>query len=105
MKAIRQAGLLAVFVAAPAVAEDISGEAVYNRHCIHCHADSKEAPGTLQLNKRRGAELAVLTERDDLVDVYIEVVVRNGLNAMPPFAPSDLNKDKLKALVEYLTSN
>ena len=87
----------------PAAADQISGEAVFNQYCVYCHADSREAPGTIQLTKRRGAENAVLAERDDLVPAYIEVVVRRGLNAMPPFAPSDLDAEKLQALIEYLT--
>lgn len=91
--------------AAQAGATEPDGEAVYNRHCIHCHAAGDEMPGTLQLAKRRGEESAVLSERKDLVDAYIVTVVRNGLNAMPPFTPSDLDAAKLEALVEFLTAN
>lgn len=95
--------ILAVLVPAPATADEINGSDVFDRHCVHCHADSKEAPGTLQLAIRRGPDKAVLTERDDLVPAYIEVVVRNGLNAMPPFTPADLTEDKLQALIDFLT--
>ncbi len=106
MRALKLIGLACTALCTTAsFAEEIDGEAVFNRHCVHCHADSKEAPGTLQLAIRLGADRAVLTERTDLVGPYIEAVVRNGLNAMPPFAPTDLHSRKLEALVEFLTNN
>lgn len=103
MKRFVGVALVAAIVVTPAMAEEPSGQDVFDRHCSHCHADNDEAPGTLQLARRRGEDKAVLTERDDLVPAYIEVVVRNGLNSMPPFVPSDLDADKLEALIEYLT--
>ena len=96
--------LIAMLPIGLAAADDVDGQAVFNEYCVHCHVDSKEAPGTIQLGIRRGESMAVLTERDDLVAVYIETVVRNGLNAMPAFAPSDLDREKLAALVEFLAA-
>jgi mono/diheme cytochrome c family protein len=79
------------------------GEAVFNRHCIHCHGDSNEAPGTNQLARARGLPEPVLSKRTDLAGAYVALVVRNGLNAMPPFAPSHLTQSDLQALIAYLT--
>jgi mono/diheme cytochrome c family protein len=105
MRRHRNAVVVAAALAIPSIpqAAQISGQAVFDRYCGHCHADSREAPGTLQLARRLGADGAVLTERDDLVGAYVDAVVRNGLNAMPPFAPSDLDEAKLRALIEFLT--
>jgi mono/diheme cytochrome c family protein len=80
-----------------------TGQEVFDRHCVHCHGASDEAPGTQQLGRTRGEALALLTEREDLPAVYIEAIVRNGLRAMPPFVPSDLTDTQLKALTEFLT--
>ena len=57
----------------------------------------------MQLSRTRGQDKALLTQRTDLAPDYIEYVVRHGLKSMPPFVPSDLTDDKLKALVRFLT--
>src|SRR5687768_9311494 len=91
-------------VAAESVAAaDLTGKQVFDRHCVHCHAASDDATGTLQLARTRGKDKAVLTERKDLPPEYIRIVVRNGLRAMPPFVPSDLTDTQLQALTDYLT--
>jgi mono/diheme cytochrome c family protein len=79
------------------------GQAIFDRHCVHCHGASGEAPGALQLARTRGADKALLAERDDLAAEYIALVVRHGLKAMPAFVPSDLTADELEALTRYLT--
>ena len=88
---------------APAVAADMTGKEVFERHCVHCHAPGNEATGTLQLARTRGEDKALLTERDDLPAVYIQMIVRQGLKAMPAFVPSDLTDAQLQALTDYLT--
>ena len=97
------ASLLFPLAAVPVAAADLTGKQVFDRHCVHCHAASDEATGTLQLARTRGKDKAVLTERKDLPAAYIAIVVRNGLRAMPPFVPSDLTDAQLTALTEYLT--
>ena len=82
---------------------ELTGEQVFNRNCVQCHGDSNEAVGTLQLARTRGKDKALLTERKDLPAEYVRIVVRHGLRAMPPFAPSDLNDAQLQALTEFLT--
>ena len=88
--------------AEPAGAQQPDGKAVFERHCVHCHGDSLEAPGTLQLGRTRGADKRLLVGRKDLNAQYIEHVVRNGLRTMPSFVPSELTDAKLRALTNYL---
>jgi len=104
MKPIALAASMALlFAATPAGAEELTGKAVFDRHCIHCHGPGNEAVGTLQLGRTRGKDKALLTERTDLPPVYIQMIVRQGLKAMPAFVPSDLTDVQLKALTDYLT--
>ena len=44
----------------------------------------------------------MLEQRGDLAAEYIKVIVRNGLNAMPPFKPSNITRQELDALADYL---
>ena len=94
----------AAFLAAsvPAVAADLTGKEVFDRHCVHCHGPG-DAPATVQLDRTRGKGKGLLTERTDLAPEYIEYIVRHGLKSMPPFVPSDLTEAKLEALVGFLT--
>jgi mono/diheme cytochrome c family protein len=84
-------------------AAELTGQEVFERHCVHCHGASNEAVGTLQLARTRGQDKALLTERRDLPPEYIRIVVRHGLRAMPAFVPSDLTDTQLQALTDYLT--
>lgn len=94
---------LTVCVLAPVGAwGQVEGEQVFERYCAHCHAPGGDRPGTLQLGLTRGADKAVLTERDDLTAEYVRYVVRNGLRSMPAFVPSDLDEERLEALTRYL---
>ena len=82
---------------------DISGKDIFDKHCIHCHANGEEYTGTRQLAVTRGKDKAVLEQRDDLTAEYIRYIVRNGLMSMPPFKPSNITDKELKALTDYLT--
>ena len=90
--------------ATPAAGEELKGKDVFEQYCSHCHGPGV-APGTVQLSRTRGKEKGLLTERTDLQPAYIEYIVRHGLKSMPPFAPSDLNEAKLKALVGFLAKH
>jgi len=79
------------------------GKAVFEKHCSPCHAPGMNRPGTMQLTLTRGEANGVLEQRDNLVAAYVKTIVRNGLNAMPPFKPSALTRDELDALAEYLS--
>lgn len=82
--------------------DDISGKTVFDKHCSHCHNPGDEYPGTHQLAVTRGEDMAVLEERDNLAPQYVKYIVRNGLNAMPPFKPTNITDRELDALADYL---
>ena len=84
----------------PAAGEP-KGSEVFEHYCSHCHGTA-DAPGTVQLSRTRGKDKGLLTQRTDLAPDYIEYIVRHGLKSMPPFAPSDLDETKLKALIAFL---
>lgn len=79
------------------------GQAIFRKNCSACHAPGMNNPGTQQLTKTRGEANGVLEERDNLVPVYVKTIVRNGLNAMPTFKPSQITDKELDALAAYLT--
>ena len=87
--------------AGAAGAAEPKGRDVFENYCSHCHGPG-DAPATVQLGRTRGADKALITERTDLVPEYVQFVVRHGLKSMPPFAPSDLDDAKLKALIAFL---
>ena len=105
MKRLAFTGSVALLVmTAPRTgAAELTGQEIFDRHCVHCHGSSNEAVGTLQLARTRGTDKALLTERRDLPPEYIRIVIRHGLKAMPAFVPSDLTDAQLKALTDYLT--
>lgn len=78
------------------------GKRVFDKNCAACHAPGEDHPGTMQLGVKKGAEYAVLEQRDDLTAEYVKYIVRHGLNAMPPFKPSSVTKEDLDALADYL---
>ena len=80
------------------------GEAIYQANCSHCHDPGMNNPGTQQLTKTRGEENGVLIDRDNLVDVYVKTIVRNGLNGMPTFKPTQITESELDALAEFLAN-
>jgi mono/diheme cytochrome c family protein len=92
---------LLLLISTSALAADPKGSEVFENFCSHCHGPG-DAPATVQLGRTRGKDKALLTERKDLAPEYIEYIVRHGLKSMPPFAPSDLDEAKLKALIGFL---
>ena len=96
--------LVAVFLGTNADAQRPDGEALYQAHCVHCHAPGDEHPGYRQLRLTRGPDRAVLTERSDLEPAYIRAIVRGGLMSMPGFTPGSLSDTDLEALVGFLAN-
>ena len=80
----------------------ISGEEIYQRHCVACHAPGPGHPGTMRLAIRLGEDKSVLTERNDLQPVYVKTIVRQGIMLMPPFRSSEISDQELEALADYL---
>jgi mono/diheme cytochrome c family protein len=93
-----------VALAIPATGAEMTGKEVFEHYCAACHG-SADGPGTMQLARTRGKEQALLVERRNLTAEYIEYVVRHGLKAMPPFAPSDLTDARLQALAAFLAKS
>ncbi len=101
-------GLLAVAwnpagAAEPARPALSDGKKLFDRWCGDCHAPGHGSTGTQQLQRTRGESLAVLEERRDLTAEWIRHVVRNGLNAMPQYRPSEISDAELQAIAKYLT--
>ena len=93
--------LLLLLISSSALAAEPKGSEVFDHYCSHCHS-AADAPGSVQLSRTRGKDKGLLTQRTDLAPDYIEYIVRHGLKSMPPFAPSDLDETKLKALIAFL---
>jgi mono/diheme cytochrome c family protein len=90
------------------------GREVFQQRCVACHAaiptDGIGPPylpamaGTQALQARyKGAKPAELEQRTDLTADFVKAIVRNGLNSMPFFRPTELSDDDLVALGAYLT--
>ncbi len=91
------------------------GKEVFQARCEACHgALPKDAaaagpggmpamPGTAALaTKYKGAKPAELELRTDLTPDFVSLFVRKGSGFMPPFRPTEVSGDDLKALSAYL---
>jgi len=92
------------------------GQEVFDQRCAACHGEVPDdifgprflppMPGTQALAARyQGAMPAALEARTDLTAEYIAAIVREGLNSMPFFRPTEVSDEDLQALVAYLTRN
>lgn len=99
---------------APKDARERRGQEVFQQRCAACHAPVPKDmigppymppnPGTQALQARyKGAKPAELEARTDLTAPFVAAIVRNGLNSMPFFRPTELSDDDLAALGAYLT--
>jgi (+)-pinoresinol hydroxylase len=89
--------------AAVTAAPVASGEAVYQRWCVHCHSAGRGNPGTDSLQVKYGGKVpAVLMERTDLAPAAVAVFVRQGILSMPPFRKTEITDAELAALVAYV---
>ena len=87
------------------------GKRVYDHWCAPCHGPGMGLPGidglpgTQQLRiKYRNTNIpAVLDLRTDLVPVFIETIVRQGVSFMPQFRKTEISDEDLDALTAYLT--
>lgn len=87
----------------PAPPATPSGEAVYLRWCVHCHAAGRGNPGTESLQVKYGGRLpAVLLERTDLTPALVAQFVRQGVLSMPPFRKTEITDGELAALAAYV---
>jgi mono/diheme cytochrome c family protein len=87
--------------AAPTAA--VSGEAVYQRWCVHCHATGRGNPGTESLQVKYGGKVpAVLLERTDLAPQAVALFVRQGVLSMAPFRKTEVTDAELAALSAFV---
>lgn len=94
-------GAQAAQAAGPAQA--VSGEAVYNRWCGHCHAPGRGNPGTESLQVKYGGKIpAVLLDRTDLSPQAVAQFVRSGVLSMPPFRKTEITDAELAAVAAYV---
>lgn len=93
---------LPTLAACHAMAADIPGRQIFQQHCAECHAPGFGHPGTQRLGWTRGDSLSVLEKRTDLKPAYIRLVVRNGLQEMPPLRPTQIDEAQLQQLAGYL---
>lgn len=97
------AGLASTLVQAAEPAQGVSGEAVYNRWCTHCHAPGRGNPGTESLQVKYGGKIpAVLLERSDLSPQAVAQFVRTGVLSMPPFRKTEVTDAELAAVAAYV---
>ncbi len=94
---------LAAGAATPVLAAQPNGEALFKRECAICHL--KGGTGALMLERRLGADKALLGERKDLTQVYVKRIVRYGVNSMPRFTRAELPDPDLDAVATYLLRN
>jgi (+)-pinoresinol hydroxylase len=106
-KAMIMASLVALggWAVSAAAAEEVSGERVYQRWCVHCHSAGRGNPGTQSLQtKYKGSVPAVLIERTDLTPEFVTFSVRNGVMSMPPFRKTEVTDAELAALSKWIAS-
>lgn len=94
-----------------AVPRAVTGKEVYDRWCWGCHEALpgrfgmvNPPAGTFRLQQRyNGAVPAALEERTDLSPDLIRLVVRKGINMMPPARKTEISDAQLEAVITYLT--
>jgi mono/diheme cytochrome c family protein len=97
----------------PKDARERRGQEVFAERCAACHAPVPQNmigppymppnPGTQALKARyKDAKPAELEARTDLTAPFVAAIVRNGLNSMPFFRPTELSDDDLAAVGAYL---
>jgi mono/diheme cytochrome c family protein len=100
-------------VAQPPEGDGPRGKQVYDYWCLPCHGPGlglpgfNELPGTQQLRiKYRDTQISpLLTERTDLVPVFVKTIVRQGVSFMPQFRKTEISDSDLDALAAYLARN
>ncbi len=88
------------------------GREVFDARCRACHGSyakgtpslAAQVPGTFALELRyKGKKPALLEERTDLTPEAVAAFVRHGGGGfMPPFRPTEVSNEDLKALGAYL---
>jgi (+)-pinoresinol hydroxylase len=81
------------------------GGKVFDYWCATCHGPGN-LPGTGALEtKYKGAKLALLSERTDLIPAVTKTFVRKGVSIMPFFRKTEISDADLDALAAYIARN
>lgn len=91
---------LAIGLVARAQERQRSAPEMFADSCIHCH--DAGGWGTRSLARRLPPGEAELLKRKNLPAGLTRLVVRRGIGAMPPLAPTDLTDDELDRLARWL---
>lgn len=86
--------------AARAQERERSAPEMFADSCIYCH--DAGGWGTRSLARRVPPGEAELLKRKNLPAGLTRMVVRRGIGAMPPLAPTDLTDDELDRLARWL---
>lgn len=87
-------------------AEDNPGKAVFDKWCTPCHGAGPGKPGTMVLEQRYGDSLpALLEERTDMTEEYLQTFVRQGIGVMPQFRKTEITDTELTQMIEYLLAS
>ena len=92
--------IAAIGFAAKAQQQQRSAPEMFADSCIHCH--DAGGWGTRSLARRMPPGEAELLKRKNLPAGLTRMVVRRGIGAMPPLAPTDLTDDELDRLARWL---
>jgi mono/diheme cytochrome c family protein len=106
------AGLFAAPVLAAADPAQVArGQQSFQYWCATCHSgvageNGRPLPGTASLMvKYKGAKTPVLEERDDLVPIFVEQVIRHGSEGMPFFRKTEISESQMEDIAAYLARN
>jgi mono/diheme cytochrome c family protein len=89
-----------------AAAETVrSGRELFNYWCLPCHGAGPGHAGTQRLARRLGADQSVLLQRHNLSAKYVQHVVRNGFQMMPPFRYTEISDQELQAVAAYVSKH
>lgn len=81
-----------------------NGQELFNYWCLPCHGAGPGHAGTQRLARRLGADQSVLLQRHNLSVEYVQHVVRNGFQMMPPFRYTEISDQELQAIAAYVSS-
>ena len=84
--------------------EKSTGQEIFKEKCGMCHGDSM-GMGTGLIARRMDPEAALLENRDDLEDVFIETVVRNGFGVMFPMSRGEVSDAQLESIISHLVKD
>ena len=78
------------------------GEKVYNDWCMICHAMTHNMPGTDRIREVYGNERADLKNSPFINESSLRILVREGRGMMPPFRRTEISREELDELINYL---